>query len=169
MANGPISVSAPGTSLTTATGKDVIFNTRYPFAKLDSTNKISFQLLRILLAVDTPNPDGVIKTTNSTLIYSFTHGYNYLPAAWFMVSIDGFVTALGTEGVYLVGGGGLPFSGSAYLVAQVDTNKVNFYINKQYDTAVPGATIPNVAGVALTIRAYIFVNDLSGTDVPSQS
>ena len=45
---GPISVSAPNTSLIGAATKDITFNTKYPFAKLDSTNTVSFQNINLI-------------------------------------------------------------------------------------------------------------------------
>jgi hypothetical protein len=164
---GPIAVSAPGTSLTGTVGKDVTFSTRYPFAKLDSTNNVSFQTITILFGVDTPSPDGTDTTTNSTLVYQFAHGYKYVPSTWFMVSVNAFTSALGTEGVYLVGGGDAPTLGSAYITAQVDATNVYFYINKLWVQS-GGLPAPTVLGITLTIRSYIFVNDLSGMDIPSQ-
>lgn len=147
-------------------GTDVTFSTRYPFSKIDSTNSNSFQIINIVFLADTPNPDGVSNLTNSTLVYQFAHGYKYVSSSWFLVSINGFVSALGTEGVRLVTALS-PLFGTAYFVATVDSTNVNFYINKTWEQST-GFPAPSVLGITLSIRSYVFINDLSGNDVPSQ-
>jgi hypothetical protein len=166
--DSPIQVSAPGTSVLGAVGKDITFSTKYPFAKIDSTKSVSFKITNILFSSDTANPDGVTNTTNSVLIYSFAHGYTYVPSTWFLVSVNGFTSVAGTEGYFLVGGGDIPANGSAYLSVQVDSTNVYFYINKIWQSSL-GFSAPSVFGLTLAIRSSIFVNDLLGMDVPSQA
>ena len=166
--NGPISVASAGNTLEGTNIKNLTFSTRYPFAKIDSTSTASFQMINIFFSVDTPNPDGTIVKQNSTLVYQFAHGYKYIPSTWFLVSLDGFNTVLGSEGCYIVGGGGIPYLGSAFLSVQVDATNVYFYVYKQYDSSLPFSAAPTVLGLTTTIRCYVFINDLSGTDVPSQ-
>lgn len=167
--NGPISSSGPGVSLTTATGQQVTFTTRYPFWMLDSTNSVSFQVITLFFAVDPPNPDGTTTFYQRNLIYSFPHGYNYVPSTWFLVSIDNFQTAVGSEGVYLTGGGGLPALSSSVLVITADSKNVNFYIDKYWDTTIGALPAPSILGFFVEVRAYVAVQDLSGTSVPSQA
>jgi hypothetical protein len=164
---GPIQVSAPGVNLKGAVGKDITFSTRYPFAKLDSTNDTSFQLINLLFLHEPPNPDGVSSFYQRTLVYSFAHGYTYTPSTWFLVSIDGFTSVIGSEGVYITGGGSSPSLTSSVFIAEVDDTNVNFYIDKYYIVFL-GITPPSVLGLTLTIRSYAFVNDLLGNDVPNQ-
>lgn len=176
-----ISVSRQGVSVPRGSGKDITFNTRYPFWKLDSLNPVSFQIITILLNVEPPNPDGAVVFYKRNLIYSFPHGYKYVPSTWFELSIPGFTpfygpgynatTAgpfpVGPEGVYIKGGGGLPFVSSAVFIATVDNTNVNFYIDKYFDTTMGIVPAPNIIGDFLHIRSYVAVNDLSGTDVPT--
>jgi len=168
--NGPISVSAPGTSLTTASGQNVTFSTRYPFAKLDSTSKNSFQVITLLFNREPPNPapsPGNTGTTR-TLVYSFTHGYTYIPSTWFLVSLDNFTTVLGSEGVWILGSASGVSPASATFEVDVDATSVNFYVKKTWtnDGITP---TPSVIGFFVTVRAYIFVEDLTATSVPSQA
>lgn len=168
--SGPISASSPGNSLVNATGTAVTFNTRYPFEKLDSTSSVSFQIINLFFNHEPPNPNpssGNSGTTN-TLVYSFPHGYSYIPATWFLISTNNFTTALGSEGVWLIGNATGAGGSNAQINVTVDATNVNFYIAKFY-TNDGISQLPNVIGTFLNIRAYVFVNDLSGNDVPSQA
>jgi hypothetical protein len=166
--NGPISVSAPNKNLLGAVSKDITFNTRYPFAKIDSTKPISFRVINLLFSTDPPNPDGTISTYQRDLIYTFAHGYSYVPSTWHLVSLNGFTTAVGSEGYFLTGGGDFgTFLGAAVLIITVDSTNVNIYVDKYYATGNPG--LPSIFGFTLAIRSYIFINDLSGTDVPTSA
>lgn len=160
MDNGPIAVSSDGTSLSTATGKNVTFNTKYPFAKLDSTKKDSFQIIQVFLSKDTPNP--AAGSSNSTQIYSYPHGYTYTPATWFLISLDNFATTQGQEGSWIIN---FPNPGvsTAYFDVTVDATNVNFYIRKVKPLF---ASDVSTIGITIYVRAYIFVEDLTGTDVP---
>lgn len=166
--NGPIAVSAPGSSLIGANDAELTLSTKYPFFMLDSTNMVSFQIITLFFAHEPPNPDGVISKYQRTLIYSFPHGYKYTPSTWFLVSVNNFKTALGSEGVYLTGGGGLASASSSVLICTVDATNVNFYIDKYYDSffAIPA---PMIIGFFVAIRAYVAVQDLMGTSVPSHA
>jgi hypothetical protein len=176
-----ISVSRKGVSVPNGTGADITFNTKYPFWKLDSLNPVSFQIITILLNVEPPNPDGAVEFYKRNLIYSFPHGYNYVPSTWFELSIPGYTpfygpgydetTAgpfpIGPEGVYLRGGGGLPLISSAVFIVTVDSTNVNIFIDKYYDTTMGVTPPPDVIGDFLHVRSYVAVNDLLGGDVPT--
>lgn len=82
MADDIITISAPNTDTRTASGTDVFFTTQYPFMKLDATNDVSFQTISILFNNEPPQPSAFNYT--STLLYSFEHGYSYVPSIWFM-------------------------------------------------------------------------------------
>jgi len=167
--NGPIAVSAPGSSLTGALGTDVTFSTRYPFDKIDSTNKNSFQVITLFFAVDPPNPNGTSVKKIRTPIYQFAHGYDYLPSSWFLNSLDNFTTAVGPEGVIIKGGSSAGTASAAVLAIEADSTNIYFYIDKYYDTSIFDFGIPTILGFFVAIRSYVFVNDLSGTDVPSHA
>jgi hypothetical protein len=172
---GPISVSAPGNSLIGATSRDITFSTRYPFHKLDSTNPNSFEIITIFFNREPPDPvmptPGGSTTTSNTLVYSFPHGYSYVPSTWFLVSIDNFQTTKGSEGAIIEIA---PSSGIAQTYARlgitVDKENVNFYIYKQWwaRAGIVDPNPPHIIGFSVSIRSYIFVNDLLGGDVPNQ-
>lgn len=171
--NGPISVSAANIDLKAAQGSQVVFNTKYPFHKLDSTNSNSFQIITILVGVEPPNPVAPTSTAtfSNTLVYTFAHGYTYLPSTWFLISTDAFATTFGPEGAMIVTKGQIPGSTNAKLNIQVDATNVYFYIAKQwgYVFGTPDPSPPTVVGLSLSIRAYIFVEDLLGNSLPASA
>jgi hypothetical protein len=134
MANGLISVSAPGTSLIGASAQNVTFSTRYPFHKLDSTNPVSFQLITLFLAVDTPTPaaGAGLTATNRTLVYSYPHGYSYVPSSWFLISTNNFTSVLGSEGAWIIGSASGVSPAIAKVEIDVDSTNVKFYIFKSW-------------------------------------
>lgn len=165
---GPISASAPQTSLTTATGQHITFNTQYPFAKLDSTNNSSFEIITLLFNTEPPNPSVSVGNSGSveTLVYKYPHGYTYTPSSWFLISLNNFTSVLGSEGSWIVGAATGLSPAAAQFNIKVDSTNVNFYVNKFWSN--DGITPPpTIQGFFVTVRAYIFVEDLTGTDVPS--
>jgi len=178
--NGPISVSAPGTDLRTATGKDVILNTRYPFAKLDSTNLVSFQSIEISFANDPPNPDGSTSDNLTTLIYKFPHGYKYTPTVWCMfqrtvgAGDQGDLTVT-KFGPYQYESGVIAVSSASdlanYATLELAADDTNIYLGvMKVNVGAFGPDPPvNIAGYTLLVRVYVFVEDLLGTDVPNQA
>lgn len=166
---GPISVSAPGTSLTTAEGQHITFNTRYPFAKLDSTNTNSFKIITVFFNTEPPNPSPPLGNTASrrTLVYRYAHGYTYQPSTWFLISNNNFTSALGPEGVWIVGNASGVSPAIAKFEVDVDATYVNFYVNKTWtNDGINGP--PNVIGFFIAVRSYVFVEGLDGTSVPSR-
>lgn len=172
MNQGPISVSSPGNSLIGATGKQITFSTRFPFHKLDSTNPNSFEIITLFFNTEPPDPpsNATGTTTSNTLIYKFEHGYTYVPSSWFLISLDNFATTIGPEGTQILTIGQIPGSTNAILNVQVDATYVYFYVFKTwgYVFGTPDPTPPHIIGFSVSIRSYIFVNDLLGGDVPSQ-
>jgi hypothetical protein len=163
MDNGPISVSAPGVSLIGAQAKDITFSTRYPFAKLDTTNPVSFQVITIFLNSEPPNP-GVVNTSVQTLIYSYPHGYKYVPSSWFLISLDNFQTVAAQEGGYIQGATSGAGTSNSTLIITVDATNVNIYVNKFWGSGSPGPIA--IIGYFISIRAYIFAEGLLGDSVP---
>lgn len=173
MTDGPITVSAPNTSIVGAEGVDVILNTALPFHKLDSTNDASFQIINMTFLTEPPNPTAPTSTTtySDTLVYSYPHGYDYTPSTWFLLSLDDFDTTLGPESSIFFNSptGQLPNSTNAKLNVYVDDTNVYFYVKKQwgylFGAADPNA--PNIINTRISIRSYVFVEDLSGSMVPT--
>lgn len=177
-ANGPIAVSAPGKSLSGAVGADITFNTRYPFAKLDSTNKVSFQSINIEFLNDPPNPNGTTVFELDTVIYPFPHGYKYIPTIWCIFQRtagegdqgDFSVTKYGPYGYengVIAVSSAVDSANSALLTLRADETNIYIGVNKKY-VAAHGPVV-NLSGYNLLVRVYAFVNDLSGTDVPNQA
>jgi hypothetical protein len=167
---GPISVSAPGTSLTTAQGYKITFNTRYPFAKLDSTNINSFQVITVFFNTEPPNPpvSPGSSGTLETFIYKYAHGYSYKPSTWFLISLDNFVSVLGSEGSWIYGAATGFSPANAQFNIRVDDTYVYFYVNKSWSNdGITGP--PNIIGYSVSIRAYVFAEGLTGDSVPSHA
>lgn len=169
--NGPISVVNTTVNATTGVSVNhVILTTRYPFHKLDSTKTESFQVITLFFATEPPDPVQPVApnvTTNKTLVYHFPHGYTYTPSSWFLVSLDGFKTTIGAEGAQIISGS---FgTSSAYINIEVDSTNVNFYITKNWSALIGLSSPPHVIGFSISIRAYIFVEDLLGGSVPTSA
>lgn len=169
---GPISVSAPGVSLIGVAAKDITFSTRYPFHKLDSTNMNSFEIISVFFNTEPPDPVMPTSTAtfSNTLVYKYAHGYTYTPSTWFLLSLDNFATTIGSEGAMILTIGQIPGSTNAIFNIQVDSTYVYFYVAKTwgYVFGTPDPNPPHIIGFTVSVRAYIFVNDILGGDVPSQ-
>lgn len=168
--DSPITVSKPGISLIGASTEDISFSTQYPFHKLDSTNPVSFEIITVFFNSDTPTPAaGSGQTaTNRTLVYQYPHGYTYEPSSWFLISTDNFTNVKGSEGSWLIGSASGVSTAIAKFEVDVDETNVNFYIFKQWTNN--GITpAPSVLGYFVTVRSYIFVEDLSATMVPTHA
>ena len=168
-ANGPVSVvNSSVNSVTGVITNNVLLTTRYPFHKLDSTLTQSFQIITVFFNTEPPDPTSPTTgntTTSKTLVYKYAHGYTYLPSTWFLLSLDGFSTTIGAEGATILNNGAL--LSSAYFNVEVDTLNVYFYVTKSWPN--PTGTVPappHIIGFAVSVRAYIFVEDLTGTSVP---
>ena len=173
--NGPISASAPGKSLTGALGADITFNTRYPFAKLDSTNLVSFQNIQLFFAIDTPNPDGVTSGYIRTNVYQFPHGYSYIPTVWMFYQRVGAgiqdtpsSTRFSPYGYWggIIAAANISDS-STYATLDPTADATNVYIDVTKNAGV-GSPDTNLVGYSLNIRLYIFVEDTLGGGVPTQ-
>lgn len=161
-----ITISSGNVSVNEAIGSQILFSTQFPFDKLDTQNSVSFQLITIFFNDEPPNPDGSVSTYQRTLVYSFPHGYTYVPSTWFLATTNNFTTVIGPEGATLAQNSISPFFSAAQFVATVDDTNVNFYIDKYF---ISGPfPVPTIIGTFLSIRSYVFVDDLSGTDVPPQ-
>lgn len=172
---GVISVSQNNVDVQQATDKQLVFNDKYPFHKLDKTNTVSFENIRLFFNTEPTNPTGVYPTDvgpTTTLVYSFPHGYSYIPATWFLMQEVG-TSSVGLSPSYqqdLNNGFGaliletneLDFT-AATLRIVADSTNINFYVDKYWSN--PGGVNPtqaNIAGFTLLIRVYVFVEDLLG-------
>lgn len=150
------SISKDGYDTRSASNEQLLVNSDYPFAKLDTQNNVSFQNIRIFFSRDTPFTAGA---TVKTLVYSFAHGYTYVPQVWVLYQNQGS-TGLGTgfsygyEDSLILGNDAF---NTATLHIEVDSQNVNVYVIKQ-TSAIPNN--PNIASYVLLLRVYVFVDDV---------
>ena len=155
---GVVVVSANGSDTRSASGAQILFNADNPFSKLDTTNTVSFQNINLLFNSDPPVP-GVGGTSIVTKVYSFPHGYSYVPQTWVLYQNDsgtGNSSSLtyGYEDSTIASQPGFNF---AYLHVEADATDVNIYVNK---TAGLVPTNPSIQGFTLKLRIYVFVDDI---------
>lgn len=161
-----------GTDVSAATGSQITFSLDNPFAKLDSTNPVSFENLSIRFKDDPPNPDGTILTVLDTPLTSFPHGYTYVPSTWFLfqrtlglgVQNDGtstFIPSYAYENslIAVTNPADNP-NGSATLLITVDSTNINISVRKRFSAAI-GVVSCNIAGYQISLRSYVFVEDLT--------
>lgn len=167
-----LSISQNGVDVRGATGSQLLFSTQYPFGKLDKTNPVSFQNISIFFADEPPNPAGTLGNTGpiKTLVYSFPHGYNYVPSTWIMCQ-NPDITGVGLQPAYfqesfIILATDEGFYTAAELHTTVDAENFNIWVWKYYDQS-DTPPFPNIQGFSLNIRVYIFVGDLSGTSAGS--
>ena len=161
---GVLSISSNGVDVRSAKNSQLVFSDKYPFHKLDKTNSVSFQNIRLYFNNDTPNPSGIgADIYNRTLVYQFKHGYSYIPATWLeLFVISGlYVNFFYQEYGVIALTRNFPYC-AAELHYTVDATNVNIYIDKFYDLSGGATTVPTVASISLLIRFYVFVEDLSG-------
>lgn len=163
MSDFGIKVTSKDAAVDSAALKEQLLNTKWPFAKLDVTNPVSFQNIRIVFNNDVPyNGDGSARRTD---VYQFKHGAvdpktgkKLVPQFWILGKNSN--TTPGAQ-AYFTGGGQIAaitaFSPVVFGVEVDDTN-VYLYVVKYYDNITPQNT--NIAGTILQIRCYIFVEDL---------
>lgn len=161
-----ITVSANGVDVKNAKGSDVLFSTAFPFAKLDTTNTVSFQIISIFFNNDPPSPafgNAPIKTQ----VYQFKHGYTYVPSTWFLLQFDS--ASRQTPG-YQYENGIIQVSSVAdnanyaEFDVSIDQTNVTFYITKNTINNID--PLSEIFGYTLNIRSYVFVEDLLGGSVP---
>jgi hypothetical protein len=170
--NSLLTVSSNNVDIRSASGPQVTFSTQYPFGKLDKTNNVSFQNISILFKNEPPNPAGTPGNTGpiKTLVYSFAHGYKYVPSTWFLMQNPsnvgvGLEPAYQQEGGIIIATDEANFTG-AIMQILVDQTNVNLYVWKYYDSTNSPA-LPNIQGFSLNIRIYVFAGDLTGTPAGS--
>lgn len=155
-----IKVSANGSDAKIASGKQLIMSSKYPLAKLDRTNPVSFQNIRIQFNNNLP-------LNVKTLLYQFPHGYNYVPSTWTMVQSTGIVSPYYDYGFVMDSGGlmqGPGMFGPSWYVSfltEVDATNVYYYAQRLQDTVFDSGQQVTIAGVAIRIRTYVFVEDVN--------
>lgn len=146
---------------------DVIFTTKYPFAKLDTqlgidltanppTGPVSFQNFSIFFNNDPPyDPTGA--TQILTEVARFKHGYSgHIPTWWPLfqntnASNDVSQWTYGNETAIIKA---TSLTTYAQLFIQVDDTNVIIYILKSFHLGFPQA---NIVGFTIKLRVYLFV------------
>ncbi len=75
-----IAISSPNVNVGSASNSQLLLTSKYPFVKLDTQKPISFQTIFLFFNNDPPEPVGA--GTVNTTVYSFAHGYTYVPRVW---------------------------------------------------------------------------------------
>lgn len=128
-----------GKDIATATPEECVIHSSYPFMKCKE----------IHVAV-TPYTFVATPAVDTNLI-TVAHGFSYIPAALVYVDVPASLTPSGNDAQYI-----LPFF---FTVGTGDfinayTDNVNLYINY-----TKGAVAPALAGVTLSFKYFIFVDD----------
>jgi hypothetical protein len=168
-----LSTPGVGIKITSPTGvgpqggpEQVIFTTKYPFAKLDTQlgvdlttdppqGPVSFQNISIFFNTDPPNP---ASGTLTTLVYSFAHGYDYVPTYWVLFRNDNAsnsdaAATYGNEGSVIASTSTLTY---AQLLVTVTKTHFNVFVLKSRDPLDPGPQ--NIVGYTIKLRTYIFTD-----------
>jgi hypothetical protein len=159
MADFGVKVSTSGNSATAATGAQLVLTSKYPLAKLDRLNPASFSNIHVTFLHDVP--------VGETLIYTLKHGYKYRPTVWHLIQIVGIAAPYTDFGFIMDSGTMLegPGTTGGYQYVAVytkwDETNIYYYVNKRVASLVvtPFSAV-TVAGMALRIRTYAFVEDI---------
>lgn len=154
-----IMVSNPSESLNT-TNAGLLMSTKYPMAKIDTTNPQGFKTTQLLFNNDPPEPVGT--GTATTVVYSYLHGYKYKPQFWpltYMASQPSGLPAFSQT--YFIGAGivsaNSPGDEAAFNVI-ADTTSIYFVVQK-YNNGI-GLLNPLV-GMNLQVTVFVFVDELA--------
>ncbi len=139
--------------------EDILFTTKYPTAKLDTTNPSSFRDIVLRFANDPPEPDPSGGVTD-TLVGSVAHGYTRVTSYWTLVHTffapgavfyQPYFQEEGAISAQVVG------EDVARFYIDIDDENVNFHLQK-VNTGLGSAN--NLTGFVLKIRLYVFAEDL---------
>lgn len=153
-------VSATDKDALTSTGKDLLLSS-YPLTKLDVSKTVSFQNINLIFINDPPEPPGLSGTLN-TQVYSFAHGYSYVPATWFLIQvITSPVGSNFTQNYFQDNGiiGAHTAFDEATFYAKTDVTNVYFYVGKTVNSGL-GGVANNLVNTRLKIRSYVFTEDV---------
>lgn len=128
------------------------------FMKLDTANDAAFKSITFTF---NQNPPEVANTTTRTVVYRYKHNYTYRPTIWSLVQTVTTPASNFTQAYFQSVGvlaARTAFDGASFGVL-ADEKDVIFYVDKYQDTAFGG--LPNnLIGTILTVRVYVFANDV---------
>lgn len=153
-----ILISQPGNDALSGAESKITMNTDHPFIKIDTQNNKGFQTITMLITTDPPEPVGT--GTRYTTIYSFDHGYKYIPSIESLVFVSSPPLATSFTQTYFQDSGILATHGvldqaKLYIVPTATT--VYFIIAK---TNFGGGSANLLTGTNLQITTHVFVEDI---------
>lgn len=151
-----IKVSKKGVDANEAKPSELLLSS-LPLPLLDTQNPVSFVNTDIFFASDPPNPDGMTTFLTTTEIYSFKHGYDYIPQTWFLFQNSNPIYPYGDESVGIVKI--VNFATFATFSVQIDATEIRFYINKGFLDGI-GDPVADISGFTLRVRSYVFAGEL---------
>lgn len=161
--NFGVKISLPGTNVLTTTGANVIFNTKDPFIKIDTTNPVGFQTILLQIITDPPEPVGPSWNNTYSVVYKFAHGYKYTPSLETLFFLSNPPPGAVFTQTYYQDVGQIAqqtASDGALLYAVVDATNVYFIVEKFNDSGLGSANL--LTGTVAEITCHVFVDDLSG-------
>ena len=161
MADYGIKVSLDGVDARTATDAQLLLNMKYPIAKLDTTNVASFRNVTLTFVNDPPEP--ALDTSNSTTVYSFAHGYTYVPQMWSMITMlvpPASRTILEPYNQDTMLLASTTLADLARLYVRADATNISYIVDKSR-SSLPGNGPNPLAPCVLKIRTYVFVQDIT--------
>lgn len=123
--------------------------TKYPFAKIDPTNRSSFQTINITFLSTPP-------LNTPTVITSVPHGYtNYVPTVWGLWNVT---TTTASKAIYNQNYGTYISSSSLpSFELKYDVNSTNVVLTVTVFDTIFGI---DLVGVMAKLSLYVFVDDL---------
>lgn len=159
-----IKISDTETDVLDADLEHLLLTTEYPFAKLDTSNDVSFRNIFVRFNTNPPNPGGAFPDTDrETTVYTFAHGYDYAPATWALIqTVSPAVGATFYQSIAQDSGviSAIGVDTSATLTVKADDENINLVVNKYFDNFLGGSAI-NIVGVTVRIRLFVFVESLA--------
>lgn len=158
MADFGAKASLPNSSITSTKASNLVLNSKYPYFKIDTQNTKALQYINLLFSNDPPEPTGGNFVTYTT-VYSFVHGYSYIPA----VEVEFFISAptSATYQLYFLDSGIVSktsVSTVATLYSLTDATNVYFIVQKTGNT-VPGE-VNNLSGLSIQATVHVSVEDV---------
>jgi hypothetical protein len=152
MADYGFLVSLPGKDVLRPSIGDLVVATRYPLAKLDTTNQNSFKTLNIFFTTNPPD-------NATTLIYSYPHSYKYgkTPQVWALAQVTNG-TSVASYQPYFYNSGILGINtpaDAAILRVTADSTYIYIFVDKTSS----GSPV-NLISVSVKLRVYVFVDDI---------
>lgn len=155
-----ILISQQGAAVNNAQTAQILFDSSKPFIKMDTQNPVSFQSILLIITTNPPEPTGGA-TDNYTTLFSFAHGYKYVPSLetlFFVKAPPPSPNNNGTQTYFQDSGqiGGASIGSTAYLYTIADKTNVYCICHKQNFDGV--GTL--LTGTNVLISSHVFVEDI---------